>query len=617
MSDFFITNSVDTKKVAQSLTTDSLIPEDQAMSGVTVSKLSHTAFISHLGAKVTAALLTLAIVGCSTLPKTPHVSKSLLLTDAITEYYAKKQISVPSEPIVNSADAELSTQDVSSLGDHKLLKKSISQQSQAHPNLSGYYPIVTGANAFATRSVLSDMATESIDVQYYIWHNDQAGQLLLKKLWEAADRGVVVRFLLDDFNNSAALDKHLLRFASHPNIAVRLINPMSFRKFQTLNYFTDLRRINHRMHNKSMTFDRHLSIVGGRNVGDEYLSNNENSQFADLDVLLIGDVVQDISHSFEQYWQSPISYDVETLVQAKYSRQQIKAWDDPKSQTEKFMASLDKLSPKASLGPHRRKEELDYGLDVYNQALLESSIESDLLHKKLPFRWTKITFLSDDVGKLLKSTHPQAHLVAQLRALLGTPTQDLSIVSSYFVPTKEGVNTLIKLAQQGVKVRILTNSFNATDVSAVHAGYAQWRVSLLQAGIEIYELKAIASKEDRENKLWRARSQSSTSLHAKAFAVDDHSVFIGSYNVDPRSANINTEMGVVIEDANLAQKLHTAISDDLLPQAYKVVLTDQGRLQWQTMENGKVVYLDKEPHIDFKDSLWINLMSSMPIDWLL
>ena len=559
---------------------------------------------------IASGFLAVFLSACSTLPKTPHVAKSIQLTEAINRHYTNKKTQTSSDTTHSSENVDSSTSPQSESQRKAQLAQAVSQQSSLHPNLSGYHPIVTGANAFAARSVLTDMATESIDVQYYIWHNDQAGQLLLKQLWQAADRGVVVRLLLDDFNNNAALDKHLLRFASHPNIAVRLINPMSFRKFQTLNYFTDLRRINHRMHNKSMTFDRHLSIVGGRNVGDEYLSNDKNSQFADLDVLLIGDVVQDINNSFEQYWRSPISYDIETLVKKNNTQSGAVLSKDSKSNTENFIASLDKIHPDTS------GANID-GLKVYNQALKNSTIDNDLIHQQIPFRWAPITFLSDDVEKLLKNTHPQAHLVFQLRDLLGTPTKNLSIVSSYFVPTKDGVNTLIKLAHQGVKVRILTNSFNATDVSAVHAGYAQWRIPLLQAGIEIYELKATASKEDRENKLWRARSQSSTSLHAKAFAVDDHSVFIGSYNVDPRSANINTEMGVVIEDAELAHKLHVAITDDLLYQAYKVVLTDQGRLQWQTLENHQLVKFDKEPDIDLIDSLWINLMSSMPIDWLL
>ena len=576
-----------------SLVSPSPLIKDQQGLWAIMYRLQHITDKNRLMLKlIVAGFFILSLSACSTLPKTPHIAQSIELTESINKRYDNKA-------------------NLASL-DHKKAKlvESIDQQNRSHPNLSGYHTIVTGADAFASRSILTDLATKSIDVQYYIWHNDQAGQLLLKKLWQAADRGVVVRFLLDDFNNNAALDKHLIRFASHPNISVRLANPMAFRKFQTLNYFTDLRRINHRMHNKSMTFDRNLSIVGGRNVGDEYLSNDKNSQFADLDVLLIGDVVRDINKSFEQYWRSPISYDVETLVKQKGNKFPVNASNDPESNTKNFIASLNKIYPEKSMANSE-------GLSVYNRAVENSTIDSDLINKQVPFRWAKITFLSDDVEKLLKNTHPEVHLVAQLRDLLGTPTQNLSIVSSYFVPTKDGVRTLIKLAQQGVKVRILTNSFNATDVSAVHAGYAQWRVPLLQAGIEIYELKAIASKEDRENKLWRARSQSSTSLHAKAFAVDDHSVFIGSYNVDPRSANINTEMGVVIEDEELAFKLHKAISDDLLNQAYKVVLTDQGRLQWQTLENSEMIYLNKEPHIDLVDSLWIGIMSSLPIDWLL
>ena len=200
---------------------------------------------------------------------------------------------------------------------------------------------------------------------------------------------------------------------------------------------------------------------------------------------------------------------------------------------------------------------------------------------------------------------------------MGTPTQQLSIISSYFVPTKDGVEALVKLANQGVKIRILTNSFNATDVTAVHSGYSQWRATMLKAGIKIYELKATASEEDRENKLWRARSQSSTSLHATTFAVDDHQVFIGSYNVDPRSANINTEMGVLINDDELARQLHGAFSDKLLTQAYEVELNDQGKLQWRTIEEGKMVIYNQEPKLDLTDHIWLTLMSWLPIDWLL
>ncbi|MGB6927168.1 phospholipase D-like domain-containing protein, partial [Psychrobacter sp.] len=247
----------------------------------------------------------------------------------------------------------------------------------------------------------------------------------------------------------------------------------------------------------------------------------------------------------------------------------------------------------------------------------DSTIDTDLINKRVPFRWTDMQFLSDDVGKLSKSVSSETNLVHQLRNLLGSPTKKLTIISSYFVPTKDGVDTLVKLAEAGVDIKILTNSFDATDVTAVHSGYSQWRPRLLRSGVKIYELKSTAAEEKRDNKLWRARSQSSTSLHAKTFAVDDYQVFIGSYNVDPRSANINTEMGVIINDDELARQLHGALSDDLLNQAYEVKLLENGNLQWHTMEKGEKVVYDSEPRVDMADHVWLTIMSWLPIDWLL
>ncbi|MCG3878619.1 phospholipase D family protein [Psychrobacter sp. Ps6] len=529
--------------------------------------------------------LTLGLSACQSLPKQPHLPESQALSARVNALYQQEDI----PKIEQETAAGVSNTD---------LVAAVSAQNEIHPDLSGYHPIVTGANAFAARSILTGMATRNIDAQYYIWHNDQAGQLLLKDLWEAAERGVIVRLLLDDFNNSAKFDQHLLRFASHPNIAVRIINPLMHRKFSTLNYVTGLPRINRRMHNKSMTFDKQITIIGGRNIGNEYLSNDQSSQFADLDVLLIGKVVADIDNSFASYWSSPLSFDIETL--AKFD-------DDV---TPDFLKALDKLGI---------DEENNEGssLTVYKAAIKDSTIDTDLINKRVPFRWTDMQFLSDDVGKLSKSVSSETNLVHQLRTLLGSPTKKLTIISSYFVPTKDGVDTLVKLAESGVDIKILTNSFDATDVTAVHSGYSQWRPSLLRSGVKIYELKSTAAEEKRDNKLWRARSQSSTSLHAKTFAVDDYQVFIGSYNVDPRSANINTEMGVIINDDELARQLHGALSDDLLNQAYEVKLLDNGSLEWHTMEDGKEVVYDSEPRVDMSDHVWLTIMSWLPIDWLL
>lgn len=538
--------------------------------------------------------LTLGLSGCQSLPKQPHLPESQALSARIDALYQQEG----REQNKNQKDGQQNSQTTNTKTDSTDLVAAISEQNEIHPDLSGYHPIVTGANAFASRSILTSMATRNIDAQYYIWHDDQAGQLMLKDLWDAAERGVIVRLLLDDFNNSAKFDQHLLRFASHPNIAVRIINPLMYRKFQTLNFVTGLPRINRRMHNKSMTFDKQITIIGGRNIGDEYLSNDKNSQFADLDVLLIGKVVADIDNSFASYWSAPISFDIQTLATLD------------KGETTDFLEGLDKLRAD-------EKNNSKSSLDVYKTAIEDSSIDSDLINKRVPFRWTDMQFLSDDVGKLTKTVPADTNLVHQLRTLLGSPTKRLTIISSYFVPTKDGVNTLVELAEAGIDIKILTNSFDATDVTAVHSGYSQWRPSLLRAGVKIYELKSTASEEKRENKLWKARSQSSTSLHAKTFAVDDYQVFIGSYNVDPRSANINTEMGVIINDEELAKQLHSALSDELLGQAYEVKLLENGSLQWHTVEAGEKVVYDSEPRVDISDHVWLAIMSWLPIDWLL
>lgn len=538
--------------------------------------------------------LTLGLSGCQSLPKQPHLPESQALSARIDALYQQEG----HEQNSNQKDGQQNSQTTNTKTDSTDLVAAISEQNEIHPDLSGYHPIVTGANAFASRSILTSMATRNIDAQYYIWHDDQAGQLMLKDLWDAAERGVIVRLLLDDFNNSAKFDQHLLRFASHPNIAVRIINPLMYRKFQTLNFVTGLPRINRRMHNKSMTFDKQITIIGGRNIGDEYLSNDKNSQFADLDVLLIGKVVADIDNSFASYWSAPISFDIQTLATLD------------KGETTDFLEGLDKLRAD-------EKNNSKSSLDVYKTAIEDSSIDSDLINKRVPFRWTDMQFLSDDVGKLTKTVPADTNLVHQLRTLLGSPTKRLTIISSYFVPTKDGVNTLVELAEAGIDIKILTNSFDATDVTAVHSGYSQWRPSLLRAGVKIYELKSTASEEKRENKLWKARSQSSTSLHAKTFAVDDYQVFIGSYNVDPRSANINTEMGVIINDEELAKQLHSALSDELLGQAYEVKLLENGSLQWHTVEAGEKVVYDSEPRVDISDHVWLTIMSWLPIDWLL
>lgn len=537
----------------------------------------------HIITLIGSGLLALLLSACQSLPNTPHLPKSQALT-------IKSQLLHQTQ-----ADEPM----------HTALSQSLDAQAQSHPNLSGYYPISKGSNAFASRSILSDLATQTIDIQYYIWHNDEAGQLMLKDLWEAAERGVMVRLLLDDMNSSPALDKVLVRFAEHPNVAVRLMNPMANRKIRTVNYLSEPVRINARMHNKSMTFDNRISIIGGRNIGNEYLNNNTVNNFADLDVLLVGSVVKDVTNSFEEYWASPLAFDIETLV------------------------AKNTLSPSELLNPiifddldhSKTATKNERALRSYRQAVQNSTIGEDLIHRRIPFRWTTIELFVDPATKLgnAKASEHQ-HLVAKLQRRIGRPASDFSIISSYFVPTKDGVNTLVALANRGVKISILTNSFDATDVGVVHSGYAHWRKQLLQAGVKLYEVKSSATNEkENDNKFWRTKQLTTTSLHAKAFAVDKQLVFIGSYNIDPRSANINTELGVLIHDQSLATQLHQALQSNpaLLKQAYELKLNDTGQIDWHTINDGTPAIYHSEPNTNLKDRAGIVLLGLLPIDWLL
>lgn len=522
----------------------------------------------------------LVLMGCAKLPHTPHLPDSIALTNEVLDIYSEDDFSFHTTVSKNH------------------LKQALSEQALLHPNLSGYYPITTGTNAFAARSVLSTIATQTIDAQYYIWNDDEAGQLLLKDLWIAANRGIKVRLLLDDFNGSKKLDALLARFASHPNIAVRIVNPAVYRSFRPINFLTNPIRTNTRMHNKSITYDNRISIIGGRNIGNEYLNNDSANQFADLDVLLVGAIVPKITNSFNDYWNSTLSYDIETLT----------ATDD-----KSFLDTLDHLDDSQSsiIGEH------DEALKTYENAVKNSTIDNDLLKKRIAFRWVVIDFIGDNANKLGSRATQNDLLVNQLRQEFKTPQKQFTIISSYFVPTKAGVDGLVKLARQGVTVNILTNSYDATDVGAVHSGYAHHRQALLKAGINLYELKSTAKQNtSKNNKLWRTQGQTTTSLHAKAFAVDTHKVFIGSYNVDPRSANINTEMGVIIYDDKLATHFHNAFGDGLLNQAYRVKLNGDS-LEWHTIEKGHYSVLTSEPNTQEGDKIAIALLSKLPIDWLL
>lgn len=529
-------------------------------------------------------LLTL-LTACQMLPNNPHITAT---------------------PTVSKLPSAQKFSEKSRIQGQYLISRISASKNPSPSKFSGYYPLIDSSDAFASRSILTEMAQQTIDIQYYIWHNDAAGQLMLKDLYQAANRGVKVRLLLDDLNTNPELDQQLLAFAAHANIQVRLINPKVVRSFTPANFVIALPRYQRRMHNKSMTFDRQLSIIGGRNIGDEYLRKDSIAEFADLDVLLAGKVVNQINDSFEDYWDSPLSYDIERLVSASKNPDRNKS-DEP------FLGTLTAIAPINSQSHLHKSSQL---YRVQNGAI----VDKQLYNKKIQFRWQPMQFLADDVKKLLNQDDKDSRLVSKLRARIGTPKQQLTIVSSYFVPTDLGVLQLSKLMENGVKINIFTNSYESTDVPIVHSGYNVARVPMLKAGIGLYELKSSADADFRRKKRSLYRSKYSTSLHTKAFAVDDKYTFIGSYNVDPRSANINTELGVLIEDKDLATSFHNTFDNAMLNVSYRVRLNDNEQLMWQTHDdktNKKLITLDKEPHMTFVNGLWLKIFSALPFKRLL
>ncbi|WP_144142414.1 phospholipase D family protein [Paraburkholderia sp. BCC1884] len=466
----------------------------------------------------------------------------------------------------------------------------IAPEVAAHPGLSGIYPLANPQSAFASRMILARAAQRTLDVQYYIWHDDLTGTLLLEQLREAADRGVRVRLLLDDNGVAPSLDATLAALGAHPNFEVRLFNPFVVRKPKSLGFLTDFSRANRRMHNKSITADSSATIVGGRNIGDEYFGATDGVVFSDLDVLAVGPAASDVARDFDRYWSSDSAYPVDRILPS---------------------ANADRLQALAS---RAQQLELEPAGIAYIDAVRELPIAEQLQTGTLPLEWAKARMISDDPAKGLNQAASKTRVLQQMHDILGEPAEELDLVSPYFVPTQAGVQYFTQLASKGVAVRVLTNALESTDVAAVHSGYARRRVALLKGGVQLYELRRLPGAPGKKDESKGSFGSSGSSLHAKTFAVDAQRVFVGSFNFDPRSANLNTELGFVIDSPVLAGKI-TTIFHTVVPQvAYTVRLDDQGKVYWLEDDDGKQTRYDTEPNSSWLGRLGVWFMSILPIE---
>ncbi len=475
--------------------------------------------------------------------------------------------------------------------DNTRIGRAIAPRAAGHAGLSGVNVLLDGRDAFAARMMMADAAERSLDVQYYIWRNDSTGMLMLRALRAAAGRGVRVRLLLDD-NNTAGLDGALAVLDAHPNIEVRLFNPYPVRQFRMWGLVRDFKRLNQRMHNKSFTADGQATVVGGRNVGDEYFDATGQVLFADLDILAVGAVVAAVEKDFDRYWNSRSAYPAAALLPAP----------------EPGMA--------AELSARHERVATEPGARAYLEAMRKSSFVSELSQETLAFEWVPVELVSDDPEKVLGGA-PEAGLAYQLPPKFGEPVSQVDLVSPYFVPGLNWTARFALLAQNGIKVRILTNSLEATDVTAVHAGYARWRKQLVASGVTLLELKRTWPLNS-ERKRAGPGGSSGSSLHAKTFAVDLSRVFVGSFNFDPRSADLNTEMGFVIDSAAIAQRMSSVLGKQILARAYEVRLSPEGHLRWvERSASGVETWHDTEPGASWWQRGSVELLSLLPIDWLL
>ena len=457
----------------------------------------------------------------------------------------------------------------------------------AHPGESGVLPLADGRDAFAARMLLARAAQQSIDAQYYIWQDDTTGLMLLDELRAAADRGVRVRLLVDD-NGIPGLDALLAELDSLPSADVRIFNPFTLRSPKLASYLFDFSRLNRRMHNKSMTVDGAATVVGGRNIGDIYFEYGDGTHFFDVDALALGPIVNDVSASFDRYWNSASAYDADLLLEPVVSP---------------ALAEAGKAARGTSVG------------NGYVKVVAESQLVSGLKGGALNLEWGKAELLVDDPAKGLGRAPAKSKIVERLFELLGGVESSLDLVSAYFIPGERGTEALTDLARKGARVRVLTNALEATDVMPVHAAYMGYRAPLLESGVTLYELRAMR-EEHVKRSLPEVLSGSASGLHAKVFGLDGKRAFIGSFNLDPRSAQINTEMGILIDSPTIAASLSEQL--DTPRYAYHVTLDDAGALVWtNTPEVGPPLVYHHEPNVGPLKRALTHVIGWLPVEWML
>ncbi|WP_313224851.1 phospholipase D family protein [Stutzerimonas nitrititolerans] len=490
----------------------------------------------------------------------------LLLTVLLLAGCATQVVPRPTSYALPAHDSPLASQ----------LRELAAERSPGH---SGFRLLSASNEAFAARMKMIRAAQVSLDVQYYIVHDGLTTRALVNELLEAADRGVRVRVLLDDLTSDGS-DYRIATLAAHPNVLIRVFNPLHLGRSniltRSLGRLLNLSQQHRRMHNKLILADGSLAIVGGRNLGDEYFDADQTLNFTDIDLLGAGPVAAQLAISFDQYWNHSLSVPIQQFLRRPPSVDELA---EARRQLDDYLAT-----ERARGDPRYRKLLVEQRQTTLDQWLRELT-------------WAPSEALWDHPDKISAEGMPDPSLLltSQLQPTLDNVRQELTLVSAYFVPTDEGVDYFARLAEADVDIQVLTNSLEATDVPAVHGGYAPYRHELLRLGVRLFELRRQPDQEAR----FSLSGDSESSLHSKAAIFDRQSVFLGSLNFDPRSVLWNTEVGILVHSPELAGEAHQLTLEGTAPAiSYEVRLIEtdgRERLIWIAEDHGRRVVLHKEP----------------------
>ena len=468
------------------------------------------------------------------------------------------------------------------------------KEMHTHAGQSGYLLLGNGLDAFVARALLAHIAERSIDVQYYLFHDDLIGNLFSDHLLKAADRGVRVRLLVDDMDLKGK-DLDAVVMDSHPNMEVRIFNPFSRKRGRLIQFVTRAGSVTRRMHNKSFTVDNQVTILGGRNMGDEYFDADPELAFSDLDVMAVGPVAREVSTAFDLYWNSELSYPASVLMDKQPTPEEIQ---QKRQQLNEFVA---------------QQADSEYML-----ALRNSNLANQIRQKQVIYYWGDAKVVYDQPEKILHEfDKTEYHLSPHLAPYFEGVQEELIIFSPYFVPGKEGTAFLSQLSKRGVRVRIFTNSLTSNDVAVVHAGYGKYRKDLLRAGVELYEMNKKLSRKQRKAKKGK-KGSSTASLHAKSFVFDRKKVFIGSLNLDPRAVVHNTEIGVVLTSAEIGNIMGDGFDQDIEQVAFQLELVKNKngseKILWHGVVDGEQKTFDVDPYSGFWQRFGIGFLSLLPIE---